>query len=261
MPFAQVPWPVLIPFAAIGFLAQIVDGTLGMGFGVVSNTVLVILGLPPAAASAAVRIVESFVNGFSGISHAFRGNVDWRLFTRLVVPSIFGALLGMLLISGLTFVGLRPAVFAYLGAVGIYLTWRAPRRPQAYRRVRMVGPVGLAGALIDTTGGGWRPIVTGYLLAQGADPRTTIGTANAAEFFVTITVLSSFIGTVGTRSFTTATLGLLIGGIAAAPVSAVLVGRLSSKVLMLLVGSFLVASSFYGLVALSIGPIPSFPRY
>lgn len=258
---ADLSWHALLPFMAIGFVAQLIDGTIGMGFGVVSNISLVLLGIPPASAGAAVRTAESFASGVSGISHALRRNVDWSLFARLVLPGIVGGLIGVWLVEHAPVRLLRPVVFAYLGALGIYLVWRAPRRPAAYRRLRMIAPVGVIGALVDATGGGWGPIVTGNLLAQGGNPRSVIGTVNAAEFFVTITVLAAFIGTLGPASFTVAAVGLLIGGVTAAPLGALLVARVASKPLTITVGGFLIASSLYGLAALAIGPVPLFSRY
>ncbi|MBN8808434.1 MAG: sulfite exporter TauE/SafE family protein [Sphingomonas sp.] len=254
-------WAELWPFIAIGFIAQLVDGTIGMGFGVLSNTLLIIIGFPPAVASATVRSAEGFASGVSGISHALRRNVDWPLFARLVIPGIIGGFIGAYLILRVHAQVVRPLLFAYLGALGIYLLWRAPRRPHAYRQLRGATPIGIVGALVDTTGGGCGPIVTGSLLAQGGNPRTIIGTVNAAEFFVTITVLSAFIGTIGLASVTSAMAGLLIGGVVAAPVGAILASRLAPRLLMVLVGAFLLASSIYGILALAIGPIPSFPRF
>ena len=258
---ATIPWGALAPFMVIGFLAQLIDGTVGMGFGVVTNTALVALGFPPSVASAAVRTVESFASGTSGISHALRRNVDWPLFGRLVLPGVLGGLLGSWLLLHADESVVRPVVFAYLGAVGMYLVWRAPRRPQTYRSLRMVAPVGLLGALVDATGGGWGPFVAGNLLAQGGNARMVIGTVNAAEFFVTVTVLSTFIGTLGVQAFTVATTGLLAGSVAAAPIGAMLVSRVHPKVLVLLAGAFLVATSLYGLLALAVGPVPAFPRF
>lgn len=251
----------ILPFVVIGFGAQLVDGTIGMGFGVLSNTLLVILGFPPVVASATVRSAEGFVSGVSGLSHALRRNVDWPLFVRLVIPGVIGGFIGAYLILKIHTQIVRPSLFAYVGAVGLYLLWRAPRRPHAYRRLRWTSPLGLVGALVDATGGGWGPVVTGSLLAQGGNPRTVIGTVNAAEFFVTVTVLSAFIGTLGLKSITAAAIGLLIGGVAAAPVGAILVSRIAPKPLVMLVGAFMIASSLYGILALAIVPVPSFPRF
>lgn len=256
-----LPWRALAPFVVIGFCAQLVDGTIGMGFGVLTNTALVAMGIRPAPAAAIVRTVAGFASGVSGLNHAWRGNVDWPLFARLVVPGIVGGVCGAWLLAQVGQNVVRPVVFAYLGAIGMYLVWRAPRRPQTYRSLRLVAPVGLLGALVDATGGGWGPVVAGHLLAQGGNPRAVIGTVNAAAFFVTVTVLGAFIGTLGAEAFTVATCGLLIGSILAAPIGARLVRRLAPRTLTTIAGGFLVMSSFYGLLSLAIRPLPVFPRF
>lgn len=262
MGLETIPWADLAPFIVVGFFAQLVDGTLGLGFGVLSNTLLIALGVPPPAASAAVRTSESFASGFSGLAHIAQRNVDWRLFARLVVPGVAGGVIGVWIFALVHQPVLRPVMFAYLAAVGTYLLWRGPRRPHTYRRLRLVGSVGLIGGFLDASGGGgWGPVVTGHLLAQGATPRVAIGTANAAEFFVTVTVLAAFIRTLGFEAFTIAAAGLLIGGVAAAPLGALLVRQVSPRLLVMLVGGLLIATALYGLLALVFGPIPAFPRY
>jgi uncharacterized membrane protein YfcA len=260
--FSAISWLDLAPFVAIGFLAQLVDGTVGMGFGVMTNSLLVALGLPGPAASAAVRTAESFTSGISGLSHAFQRNLDWSLFGRLVIPGIAGGFIGVWIFTHVGIPVMRPVVLVYLAAVGCYLLWRGPRRPQTFRRTRLVGTVGFLGGILDASGGGgWGPIVTGNLLSQGANPRSVIGTANAAEFFVTVTVLATFIGTLGLQSVTVAAAGLIIGGVVAAPIGAILVKRLAPRTLIVCVGGALVAIALFGLLALIFSPIPTFPRF
>ncbi|MGV3481920.1 MAG: sulfite exporter TauE/SafE family protein [Sphingobium sp.] len=259
---SALPWADLLPFILIGFLAQLVDSTLGMAFGVFSNSLLVMFGLPPVTASAAIHTAESFTSGVSGLSHVMQRNVDWPLFARLVVPGIVGAILGVWVLTVVDAEIARPVVLVYLAAIGAYLIWRGPRRPQAYRRMKLVGPLGFAGGFFDASGGGgWGPLVTGNLLAQGMTPRMAIGTVNASEFFITVTVLAALIGTLGLASFTIAASGLLIGGVVAAPLGAYLARSIPAKPLMQLVGAVLIATSFYGLVALMFEPIPAFPRF
>jgi uncharacterized membrane protein YfcA len=261
MNLASVPWAHLAPFILIGFLAQLADSTLGMAFGVISNSLLVILGLPPIAASATIHTVEGFTNGISGIAHALRRNVDWPLFARLVVPGIVGGLIGVWALKIVHADIARSVLLVYLAAVGAYLIWRAPRRPQAYRRMRLVGPLGFIGGFLDASGGGWGPVVTGNLLAQGMTPRMAIGTVDAAKFFVTVTLLSAFISTLGLAAFTLAVSGLLIGGVVAAPFGAWLASRILPKPLMQLVGILLIMISFGGFISLMFKPIPIFPRF
>src|SRR5687768_3030775 len=188
----------LAAFVAVGFAAQLIDGALGMAFGVISTTLLVSLGVPPAAASAGVHAVECFTTGVSGASHVLHRNVDWRLFPRLLIPGVIGGVLGAYVLTQVHADAARPAVLAYLSAIGIYLVWRGYHYPPAERHPRSVAPLGLAGGFLDAAGGGrWGPIVTSNLLLQGANPRRVVGTVNTAEFFITTTVSATFIATIG----------------------------------------------------------------
>lgn len=255
-------WTDLAPFILIGFAAQLVDSALGMAFGLLGNALLLLIGMPPVTASAAVHTAESFTGGVSGISHAIQRNVDWRLFRRLVVPGVVGGLLGVWILTNLANGIVRPLVLVYLGAIGLYLLWRGARRPQTYRSIKLVEPLGLAAGLIDGAGGGgWGPLVSANLLVQGASPRVVIGTVNASQFFVTVTIAASFIGTIGLQSFTTAAVGLLIGGSVAAPIGAYLVRRLPARLLIVAVGVVLIIASLYGLLALMFEPVPVFPGF
>jgi len=239
----------LLPFVAVGFAAQMVDGALGMAFGVISNTLLLSLGVPPSVASAGVHLVESFTTAVSGISHAVQRNVNWRMFFRLVIPGMIGGVLGAYVLSNIHADVARPFVLAYLTAIGGYLLWRATHSPPTPREPRIVEPLGLAGGFLDAAGGGgWGPVVTSNLLVQGASPRFTIGTVNTAEFFLTVTISATFIAQLGWEAFTNATVGLLIGGVVAAPFGALLAKRVPARTLMLLVGIVLTATSIYGLV-------------
>jgi hypothetical protein len=238
----------LLPFIAVGFAAQLVDGALGMAFGVISSTLLISIGVPPAAASAGVHTVETFTTGVSGISHVLHRNVDWRLFARLVVPGMIGGVLGAYILSSIDASLAKPFVLAYLSAIGVYLIWRGLKYPPTARTPRFIEPLGLAGGFLDAAGGGgWGPVVTSNLLLQGADPRRVIGTVNTAEFFLTVTISATFIAALGWGAFTLATLGLLIGGVVAAPFGALAAKKVSAKALLILVGAVLVVTSFYGI--------------
>jgi uncharacterized membrane protein YfcA len=236
------------PFIAIGFAAQLVDGALGMAFGVISSTLLISMGVPPAAASAGVHTVETFTTAASGVSHVLHRNVDWRLFSRLVIPGVIGGVLGAYVLTQIHADSARPLVLAYLSAIALYLIWRGLRFPPTGKSPRFVGPLGFAGGFLDAAGGGgWGPVVTSNLLLQGADPRRTIGTVNTAEFFLTVTISATFIAALGWAAFTTATVGLLIGGVLAAPLGAVMAKRIAPKHLLILVGSALLVTSLYGI--------------
>lgn len=228
-------WTLLL-FVAVGFGAQIIDGALGMAYGLVSTSVLLALGIPPAQASASVHAAEMVTTGISGSAHAWFGNVDRRLFAQLVLPGIAGGALGALLASRLPADRLKPMVLLYLLAMGLFILWRGWRRRIAQRDPRLVPAIGgVAGFLDAIGGGGWGPMATSTLLAQGSPPRYTIGSVNAAEFFVTTAITVTFISELGFR-FGMITLGLLLGGGAAAPFAAWAVRRLPQRGLLLAVG-------------------------
>jgi uncharacterized protein len=238
----------LLPFIAVGFAAQLVDGSLGMAFGVISNVLLISLGLSPAAASAGVHTVETFTTCVSGISHIAHRNVDWKLLSRLSLPGVIGAAAGAYILTQIDGATAKPFVLGYLMLIGLFLVWRGVRYPPEHRPAKVVEPIALAGGFLDAAGGGgWGPVVTGNLLVQGADPRKTIGTVNTSEFLVTVTSAITFIAALGFAAFTVATLGLLIGGILAAPVGAWLVKRIPPKPLLVMVGILLSATSAYGI--------------
>jgi hypothetical protein len=237
-----------VPFAGVGFAAQLVDGALGMAFGVISNTLLISLGVAPAAASAGVHTVETFTTCVSGISHIAHRNVEWKLLARLTIPGVIGAATGAYVLTQIDGATAKPIVLAYLAAIGLFLVWRGVRYPPHHKPPKIIEPLGLAGGFLDAAGGGgWGPVVTGNLLVQGADPRKTIGTVNTSEFLVTLTSALTFIAALGFAAFTVATVGLLIGGILAAPVGAWLVERIAPKPLLVLVGILLTITSSYGI--------------
>jgi uncharacterized membrane protein YfcA len=252
MHFGEFDLTTLLPFIGVGFAAQLVDGALGMAFGVISSTLLVsVMGVPPATASAGVHIVESFTTGVSGISHALHRNINWKLFFRLLIPGMIGGVLGAYVLSSLDASITRPFVMAYLTAIGLYLLYRGFGFPLMPREPRIVEPLGLAGGFLDAAGGGgWGPVVTSNLIIQGSPPRTTIGTVNATEFFLTLTISASFLFHVGMEGFDSAFLspviGLLIGGVIAAPFGAVMAKRVPARTLMILVGCVLTLTSAYG---------------
>jgi hypothetical protein len=242
----------LLPFIAIGFAAQMIDGALGMAFGVISTTLLITMGGPgmhPAAASAAVHTVESFTTGVSGISHAVHRNIDWKLFARIVIPGVIGGVLGAYVLTQIDGNTARPLVFTYLAAIGLYLLWRGARHKHVERQPKVVEPLGLVGGFLDAAGGGgWGPVVTSNLLVQGMEPRRVIGTVNSVEFFLTLTVSATFIYRLGLEDFAVATIGLIIGGVVAAPIGAVLAKRIPTRTLLILVGLVLIVTSTYGFI-------------
>jgi uncharacterized membrane protein YfcA len=219
-----------------------------MAFGVISNTLLVgVLGVPPALASQRVHIVECFTTATSGISHLFHGNIDKRLFLRLLVPGMVGGVLGAYVLSSVDAGVVKPFVLLYLACIGLYLLWRGILYPPKIREAGLIAPLGLVGGFLDAAGGGgWGPVVTSNLLIQGADPRKVVGTVNSVEFFLTVTVSAVFLFHLGVADLAGATLGLLIGGILAAPLGAWAAKHFPAKQMLILVGVVLTATSVYG---------------
>ena len=248
MDFGSFDLAELLPFIAVGFAAQLVDGALGMAFGVISNTLLVgVLGVAPALASQRVHLVECFTTATSGISHLLHGNVDKRLFLQLLIPGVVGGVLGAYVLSSLDASVVKPFVLLYLSGVGIYLLVRGILYPPKIKDAKLIWPLGLFGGFLDAAGGGgWGPVVTSNLLIQGADPRKVVGTVNTVEFFLTLTVSAAFIFHLGIADVAGATLGLLIGGLLAAPLGAWAAKHFPAKQMLILVGIVLTLTSAYG---------------
>jgi uncharacterized protein len=238
----------LLPFIAVGFAAQLVDGALGMAFGVICNTLLVgVLGVPPALASQRVHLVECFTTATSGISHLLHRNIDGRLFFRLLIPGVIGGLLGAYVLTSIDASIIKPFVLTYLSCIGLYLLWRGIFYPPKIKEAKHVAPLGLVGGFLDAAGGGgWGPVVTSNLLIQGAEPRKVVGTVNSVEFFLTLTVSAAFIWHIGLADVAGATLGLLIGGLLAAPLGAWAAKHFPPKQMLILVGIVLTLTSAWG---------------
>ena len=238
----------LLPFVLIGFAAQLVDGALGMAYGTISSTLLIGMGVPPATASAGVHVVETATTAVSAVSHVAHRNVDWRLFFRIVIPGVIGGVLGAYVLTQIDAAVARPIVLSYLLAIGLYLFWRGWTHKHVEKEPKIGEPLGLVGGFLDAAGGGgWGPIVTSNLMVQGAAPRHTIGTVNTAEFFLTVTISATFISQLGWDAVSRATLGLLIGGVVAAPFGAIIAKRLEADRILVLVGAVLTATSGFGL--------------
>jgi uncharacterized protein len=247
----HVDWSAVAPYIAVGFAAQLVDGALGMAFGVICSTLLVsVMGVAPARASAGVHFVEMFTTGASGISHVLHKNVDWKLFSRIAIPGVIGGCIGAYLLSNIHTEAARPLVMLYLTCIGFYLLYKALTFSQEHkvRDPKVTAPLGLIGGFLDASGGGgWGPVVTSNLLLQGTDPRKTIGTVNTAEFFLTFAVSMTFILTIGLEAFTIVTGGLLVGGLLAAPLGAWIAKRIEPRTLLFSVSIVLIATSMFSL--------------
>lgn len=233
---------------AVGLLAQTVDGALGMAYGITSTSFLLASGISPAVASASVHIAEVFTTGVSGIAHAKLGNVNRKLFLRLLIPGITGAVAGAWLVSSIDGKVLKPWISAYLFFMGLYVlskVWRKikPRSGEP----RHVAKLALFGGFVDAVGGGgWGPVVTTTLVGTGHDPRTTIGSVNFAEFFLTFTSAIAFATLVDEGPWPVVA-GLVLGGLFAAPLAAQLCRRLHARTLLILVGTLIAAISLWNL--------------
>jgi uncharacterized membrane protein YfcA len=229
----------IIIFILFGFVAQMIDGSLGMAYGVSSTTFFLSLGVPPAIASACVHTSEMFTTAVSGISHFKFGNVDRRILWKLVIPGVAGGILGAYILTELPSGKLRPFVSVYLLIMGLMILFKVFKKIHRTETKTRLIPLGLAGGFFDAIGGGgWGPIVTTTLVANGNTPRFAIGSVNSAEFFVTIAESATFFATIGTLlvEHWVKIAGLMIGGVLAAPLAAYVCKIVPTKVLMLLVG-------------------------
>ena len=246
---AAIDFSALLPFVLIGFAAQLVDGALGMAFGVICNTLLVaVLGVPPATASARIHVVEIFTTGASGLSHLFHRNIDWPLFWRLLIPGVVGGVLGAYVLTSLHADVVKPFVLGYLVLIGVWLLVRGLLYPPKIAKPKVVAPLAVVGGFLDAAGGGgWGPVVTSNLLVQGGEPRKVVGTVNSVEFFLAVAVSIAFIANLGFEEILGPTLGLIIGGVVAAPIGAMMAKRFSPKLMLVMVGIVLTATSAFGL--------------
>ena len=230
-------------YVVVGFLAQLIDGTLGMAYGLSASSLLLSYGLPVASVSATVHAAEVFTTGFSAVSHHYFGNVDTALFKRLVVPGMVGAACGAYFLASFPGDVLRPWVAGYLLLMGGLIVVRVFRTVPPVRVGEHVVPLGLAGAFVDAVGGGgWGPVVASTLVARGNYVRTTVGSVNAAEFFVTLTASLTFVLTLGIGHWPTVA-GLALGGVVAAPVGAWACRRIPHRPFLFLVGLLVIGLS------------------
>jgi uncharacterized protein len=238
----------LLLVGLVGVLAQLVDGALGMAYGVTSTTLLVAAGSAPATASATVHLAELGTTFVSGVSHWRFGNVDWRTVRIMTVPGAVGGFCGAVLLSSLDGSTARPWVAAILSLLGVYVlfrflgTARGPRRTRATKPLAagVLAPLGLGAGFLDAVGGGgWGPVGTPTLLASGRlEPRKVIGSVDAGEFLVALGASVGFLVALTWRDIPLAmVLLLLAGGVVAAPLAAYLVRRLSPRRLGVIVGA------------------------
>lgn len=236
-------------FMLAGFLAQLIDGALGMAYGVTSNSVLLSVGLPPKVASAAVHTAEIFTTGISGLSHMRIGNFDKWLFIKLLLPGVFGAVTGAFLLgSWINGSAIKPYVSFYLMILGIIILYKAfGKKKKTAASLKNARWFALFGGFLDAIGGGgWGPIVSSNLIRKGNTPNIVIGTVNTVEFFVTFFSAGILIYFAGISSWQIV-LGLVVGGTLAAPLGALLTKKIKPKTLMKVVGFLIILVSLFNL--------------
>lgn len=238
---------MLILIALAGFGASFVDGALGMGFGVTSSTLLIAVGLTPALASASVHLAKLGTAAASGVAHHKFGNVDWSGVRRIGLPGAVGAFVGATVLSNISAKAALPFTGTLLFLLGVYIVvrfvrGRAPRRKPGVPGLKLMVPLGLVGGFVDATGGGgWGPVTTPTLMADGRlSPARVIGTVNTAEFIVALAASLGFLVGLGTAGIDLGiVLALLAGGVIAAPLAAYLVRHLNARILGVVVGNFI----------------------
>jgi uncharacterized membrane protein YfcA len=257
-------FPILI---LVGFIAQIIDGALGMAYGVSANAFLLSIGIPPASASASVRLSEMVTTAISGASHWRIGNINWSLVKRLLLPGMLGGIVGAYLLTSIDGNVIKPFIAVYLLILGIVILVRAfttethnvvkeyfvtlfkvlsqkERNAVAEEHTVFVSVLGSIGGFLDAIGGGgWGPIVATTLVARGRNPRMTIGSVILSEFFVAFASTITFTLRLNFFQYWQIILGLLIGGAIAAPLGARLTKALPPKKLMIIVGLLIIILS------------------
>lgn len=230
-------------FMLVGFVAQIIDGALGMAYGITSTSFLLGLGVPPALASSSVHVSEVFTSGISGLSHLKMGNVNRRLFRRLVLPGAIGAVAGAYILTSIDGKAIRPFMAVYLLIMGVVVVRKAFRKNSIPREDKTLAPLALFGGFMDAVGGGgWGPIVASTLLGKGHEPRYAIGSVNLAEFFIALAGAATFVTLIGAGNWHIIA-GLVAGGSVAAPFAAYLCRKFATKTLMLIVGTLIILLS------------------
>lgn len=225
-------------FMLAGFIAQMIDGALGMAYGVSASSFLLTVGVSPAAASASIHASEIFTSGVSGLMHLKFQNVNKKLFQTLLLPGMVGAMVGAYLLSELENYNhiLRPLVAVYTLALGVIIILKALRKAGAKINTKRIPLLASFGGLMDSIGGGgWGPIVSSTLIAGGRNARYTVGSVNLAEFFVALSSSLTFVVLIGLSHFQII-LGLITGGIIAAPIAASITRKLPTKTMMIIVG-------------------------
>lgn len=231
-------------FFFIGVFAQLVDGTLGMGYGATSTSFLLAYGIPPAISSAGVHVAEMFTTGASAISHHRFGNINKKLVRHLLIPGVLGSITGAYLLSDvIDGDAIKPFIAVYMIALAFIIIRKALKKNIIKKKTKKLGILASFGGFMDAVGGGgWGPIVTSTLLGNGRHPRYTIGSVNAAEFAVAFASGVTFMLFGGIQGWQVI-IGLILGGVIAAPIAAILVNKIRRKPMMILVGVLIIILS------------------
>jgi len=235
-------------YLIVGFIAALIDGALGMAYGVSCNTMLLGLGVSPASASASVHVAKIFTGGVSGLAHWRLGNIERKLLWQLTISGCLGGAVGAYLISMMNYPWIKPAIAIYLMIMGIIILTKAFKKTLIFKDTKQVELLAAFGGFMDSIGGGgWGPIVTGSLLGTGKKPSITIGTVNSAEFFVAL-VSSGVFGVLLHFTHLEVIFALIIGGVAAAPLGAYFVKLIKPRSAMILVGITIIILSLRTLI-------------
>lgn len=231
-------------FFCIGVFAQLVDGTLGMGYGATSTSFLLAYGIPPAISSTGVHVAEMFTTGASAISHHRFGNINKKLVRHLLIPGVLGSIAGAYLLSDvIDGDAIKPFIAVYMIALAIIIIRKAMQKNIIKKKTKRLNILASFGGFMDAVGGGgWGPIVTSTLLGRGRNPRYTIGSVNAAEFAVAFASGVTFMLFGGIQGWQVI-IGLILGGVIAAPIAAILVNKIKRKPMMILVGVLIIVLS------------------
>jgi uncharacterized membrane protein YfcA len=231
-------------FFAIGVFAQLVDGTLGMGYGATSTSFLLAYGVPPAVSSTGVHVAEMFTTGASAISHHKFGNINKKLVKHLLIPGVLGSITGAYLLADVIDGDvIKPFIAVYMMVLAIIIIKKALVKNIVKKKTKRLDLLASFGGFMDSVGGGgWGPIVTSTLLGRGRNPRYTIGSVNAAEFAVSFASGVTFM-IFGGISGWQVIIGLILGGVIAAPLAAYLVNKISRKPMMIVVGILIIILS------------------